>query len=227
MGFKREVNPETFSRGEMLSSDLAGIGVLLASTASDSPNIENTLFAASTEAMDGDLRLLSLLIDWLDIHGERINADRLIQLIKKTREPRVRCFWKAVAQWKRKDTRLRRLLSIYRGPRINLLDSGSDFLIGRHGEDLRFKQTCLRVPLGTLRQRATDILTPLELAITHDTYRQRVVMGPSYRADMWAVLDRVGAITPSELARRTFGSFATAWQVLRDWNLLQRTRSPD
>lgn len=184
MGFKRAIHPENFSQGDQLSSDLAGIGILLAASPSEFPNIENTLLAASLEGMAGDLRVLALLVHWLDVHSDRVNADRLIQLVKKTDVERVRCFWRAVGQWKRKDARLRRCLRLYRGPRMDLLDSGTDFLVARKGEDPRFERTCLCVPVGTLRHRTTDILSPAELARNHDAYRQRVVIGPSYRADM-------------------------------------------
>ena len=53
-----------------------------------------------------------------------------------------------------------------------------------------------------------------------NTYRWRVAMGPNYRADMWAVMEAEPGLTPSELARRTYGSFAAAWQVKKDWKLL-------
>jgi hypothetical protein len=130
-----------------------------------------------------------------------------------------------VGQWKRKNARLKRLLRLYRGPRLDLLESGTRFLVERKGEDPRFARTCLRLPAETLRHRSSDILSPVELARSHDAYRQRIVIGPSYRADMWAMLDGGGEIAASELARRTFGSFATAWQVLRDWTLLRGTKA--
>jgi hypothetical protein len=224
MGFKRTILPEQFPKGEELSGDLAGVGMLVATTPSKSPNIENTVFAASVEGMSGDLRTLSLLVDWLDLHSDRVNADRLIKMIRANNEQRVRCFWKAVAQWKKKDLRLKRLVRLYRGQRLDLLEPGTEFVIKRKGEDARFDGTCLRVPNETLRHRPTDILTPEELAKIHDAYRQRIMIGPSYRADMWAELERTGEISASELARKAFGSFATAWQVLRDWSILHSTK---
>ncbi len=224
MGFKRTILPEELPRGEQLSGDLAGIGMLVATTPSKSPNIENTVFAASIEGINSDLRTLSLLVDWIDLHSDRLNADRLIKMIKENSNERVRCFWKAIAQWKKKDMRLKRLVRFYRGQRLDLLESGTEFLIKRKGEDDRFEGTCLRVPNETLRHRPTDILAPEELAKVHDAYRQRIMIGPSYRADMWAHLERTGAISASELARKAFGSFATAWQVLRDWSILRSTK---
>jgi hypothetical protein len=46
------------------------------------------------------------------------------------------------------------------------------------------------------------------------------MLGPSYRADMGAELEADPALSPAELARRTYGSFATAWQVKHDWQVL-------
>jgi hypothetical protein len=220
MGFKRSILPERLAKGDELTQDLAGIGILVGNTRSEDPNIENTVFAASVEGMGGDLRTLSLLVDWLDVHVDRLNADRLINIAKASDSNRVRCFWKAVAQWKDSDSRLKRLLKIYRGPRLDVLNAGSDYLIKRHGEDERFAKSGIRVPITTLRRRPKDILAPEELARIHHSYKIRIVIGPTYRADMWATLEKSGLLPASQLARKAFGSFATAWQVLHDWSLV-------
>ena len=81
------------------------------------------------------------------------------------------------------------------------------------------------MPAGMLRERKNDVLTPTELARRHGAYRRRNLLGPSYRADMWAELDREPSLSAAELARHTYGSFATAWQVKRDWALLEGTRA--
>ena len=54
-----------------------------------------------------------------------------------------------------------------------------------------------------------------------DRYGARARMGPAYRADMWVLLDGEPGLTPAELARRTYGSFATGWQFKRDCELIQ------
>ncbi len=86
-----------------------------------------------------------------------------------------------------------------------------------HGEDQRFAGSRLRVPANVLRDRPADVLTPAELASRHRAYRWRLVIGPTYRADMWAALEREPTLSAAEVARRTYGSFATAWQVRRDF----------
>ena len=46
------------------------------------------------------------------------------------------------------------------------------------------------------------------------------MMAPNYRADMWAPLDSDATLSAATLARETYGSFATAWHVRRDFLLL-------
>jgi hypothetical protein len=39
----------------------------------------------------------------------------------------------------------------------------------------------------------------------------------TYRADCWAALEAEPSLSAAALARRTYASFATAWQVKRDF----------
>jgi hypothetical protein len=54
------------------------------------------------------------------------------------------------------------------------------------------------------------------------------MMGASYRADCWALLESEPSLSAAELARRTYAAFATAWHVKRDFSIagpLARHRS--
>ena len=125
-----------------------------------------------------------------------------------------------MGRWQRRDRRFARLEKVYEGARIDVLRVGTDFQVRRRGEDLRFEGSALRVPAGVLRDRASDVLDPATLCRRHPAYRCRVMMGPSYRADMWAALEADPTLSAAALARRTYGSFATAWQTRRDYYLL-------
>jgi len=46
------------------------------------------------------------------------------------------------------------------------------------------------------------------------------MIGPAYRADMWAALEDDPTLSAASLARKTYGSFATAWHVRRDFGVL-------
>ena len=161
--------------------------------------------------------MLAVLVTWFGVHAAHVNADRLTRLVALQESKRVRAFWSALARWRAADRRFARLAEVYRGPRVDLLSTGTDFQVVRHGEDSRFAGSKLRAPANVLRDRPADVLQPAELARSHSAYRWRLVIGPTYRADMWAALERQPDLSAAALARATYGSFATAWQVRRDF----------
>ena len=199
---------------------MIGIGMLFGGSPLPSPNIEDTILGASIEGMDrGDLRVLSVLTTWLGVHAPYVNADRLTKIVAGA-TPRVRAYWSGVAAARPSDRRLRRLAAAYDGPRVPLLGVGTEMHLQRRGADARFGAGPVIVPAGTLRDRAADVMTPEELASRHDAYRWRVIIGPTYRADVWAALEADPDAKPAELARRTYASFATAWTVRRDYRVV-------
>lgn len=222
MSFHRNILPGQLIEEAALTSHLIGMGIRLQGRAKKHVNIEDGLYSASVEGMAGDLRVLSLLVDWIDLHYQRIIVDRLFRIVSESSEIRVRAFWAAIAQWKKTDPRFKRFRSLHHGNRLDLLPTGTDFHLSKKGEDARFSGSPLRVPEGVgLRQRASDILSPKELAKHHLPYYFRLLIGATYRADMWAYLTLDPELTPSELARRSYGSFATAWHVKEEWHVIQ------
>ncbi|HEV2962978.1 MAG TPA: hypothetical protein VG649_14205 [Candidatus Angelobacter sp.] len=223
MTFSRALLPTQPAGVAALTADMVGIGMNFAASGSDQPNIENTLLYASVEGMEKhDLRVLSILVTWFGIHAAWVNADRMTKLVDLNSSRRVRALWSALALWQEKDRRFARLAHSYKGPRQDVIETGTEFQIKRFGEDPRFQGSAIRVAATILRDRAADVLSPTDLARIHRRYRWRVVMGPSYRADMWAELEHDKTLSAAELARRTYGSFATAWRVRRDFGLLTK-----
>jgi hypothetical protein len=216
MPYSRARRPPALPTGDELTRCLAGIGIGVAAEAIRDADIETTLVAASIAGMEqDDLRVLALLTSWFDIHSARVNADRLTRLVA-TQSPRVRAFWAALARWKRRDRRLARLAR-HRGRRVDLLATGTDFQIARRGEDPRFEGTCLRVPAGILRDRPGDVIDSAALARHHRPYYWRLIIGPTYRADVWAALERTPTATAYALAAATDASYATAWATRSDF----------
>ena len=226
MPFSRKEAAADLPVGPNLTADMVGIGMLFAAEASDQPNIEDTILAASIEGLENDdLRVLAVLTTWIEVHHPRVNADRLLRSLKTNHAPRALAYWSSIGSWLGKDRRLARLTALYDGPGIDMLRTGTTFQLARRGEDSRFQGTSLRVPAGILRDRRSDVLSPVELARRHRTYRCRIQMGPSFRADMWAALENAPHLSAAQLARRTYGSFATAWNVKQDWELLESAKS--
>jgi hypothetical protein len=228
MPFSRSIAPPVPVESDALTSCMAGIGMNFAATAAREPNIEDTILFASIEGMEKhDLRGLAILATWFGIHAAWVNADRLTKLVAAQSSPRVRALWSALAGWQQKDRRFARLSRLYVGPRVDVTESGTDFQIRRHGEDSRFAESPIRVAANVLRDRPADVQQPLDLARRHRAYRYRIMMGPSYRADMWAALERDPALPAAAMARMAYGSFSTAWHVRRDYDLLSRSLSRD
>jgi hypothetical protein len=221
MAFRRSC-PEPRPAAEVLTARMVGIGMNFAAKPERDADLDSTLVHASQLGMDeGDLRVLSVLTSWLGVHHAHVNADRLVRLATADTSQRVRAYWAATALWLMKDRRFARLNSSYGGPRVDLLFVGTDFQLKRRGEDPRFIGSKLKVPAGTLRDRDDDVLSPVALARQHAGYRNRLLMGPTWRADVWTVIERAPELTVAEVARKASCSFATAWQVVQDFKLLR------
>jgi len=204
---------------------MVGIGMRFAAAPNRHANIEDTLIHASEVGMgEDDLRVLSVLTTWFGVHHARVNADRLVRVLEQHPSRRVRAYWASIAAWQEKDRRLKRLVVGHEGEPVDLLSVGTDFQILRRGEDERFAGTAVRVPAGTLRDRAADVLSAELLIRQHAGYRNRVHMGPSWRSDLWTLLERDPDLRVAELARRAYCSFATAWQVAQDFGLIRRAQ---
>lgn len=221
MAFRRTTSLGPTPAPDTLTARLVGIGMNFAAAAEADADIEGTLLYASALGMDdGDLRVLAVLTTWLGVHHAHVNADRLVRLVGAHPSERVHAYWAAIATWLEKDRRFARLATAYVGAPVDLLPTGTEFQIQRRGEDERFTESKLRVPKATLRDRNDDVLSPEALVRRHAGYRNRVLMGPSFRADVWTTLEHAPDLSIADVARKASCSFATAWQTAQDYRLL-------
>ena len=139
--FRRDAAARELLEGDTLTRAMVGIGMGFAAEAQPDANIEDTILAASEEGIErDDMRVLGVLVDWLDIHATWINADRLCRLVLASGSPRIAAFWSAFAQRHRTDRRFSRLLALVADARCDLLRVGADFQVHRRGEDPRFRR---------------------------------------------------------------------------------------
>ena len=222
--------------GKSLDSDLRAIGFNLnGKKKSIDPNIEASIISASIEAVNNkDNRMGGLLVDWITIHYLRVNVDRLTKFVFSLSDSDykfVKIFWCANAQRLFiKDQRFKRLSELYKGRRVNFADrfikkgqqKVTKMLIEMKGEDERFKRTCIRVPKGYFSERPHQIFPVSVIAKKHLPYRYRVMMGSSYRADLWALLDSDSNISAYALGKKVQCSYRAAYMVKKDYKLLKR-----
>lgn len=226
MAFSRAAPSEATPPPEELTARMVGIGMGFAAKADAGADIESTLLHASALGMEeGDLRVLAVLTTWLGVHHTHVNADRLVRLVGTHPSERVRAYWAAIAMWLKKDRRLARLADAYEGAPLGLLPTGTEFQVQRRGEDERFIASKLRVPKGTLRDRHGDVASPEALVQRHAGYRNRVLMGPSFRADVWTAIQQAPHQSIADIARTASCSFAAAWQTAQDYRLLRAAGS--
>ena len=220
--------------GKQLDSSLRSIGFnVFCHRKSRDSNIEATLISASIETIHNkDTRLGGLLVDWITIHSSRINADKLTKFVGQMDDYKykfIKIFWCANAQrLAAKDQRFKRLSQIYKGKRINLADyltsnkrKPTKLLITLKGEDERFKNTCIQLPKGYFSERPNQILPSSIIAESHLPYRYRLMMGASYRADVWALIKRNSGISAYALAKKAYCSYRTAYITKKDYEMLQ------
>ncbi|MDE0119191.1 MAG: hypothetical protein OXM55_04195 [Bdellovibrionales bacterium] len=231
MGFSNFI----IETGKALDSDLRAIGFnLKGKKKSIDPNIEASLISASIEAVNNkDNRIGGLLVDWITLHYLRVNVDRLTKFVFSLSDSDykfVKVFWCANAQRLFiKDQRFKRLSELYKGKRVNFADrfikrgqqKVTKVLIEIKGEDERFKRTCIRVPEGYFSERPHQIFPVSVIAKNHLPYRYRVMMGSSYRADLWALLDIDPHISAYALGKKAHCSYRAAYMAKKDYGLLK------
>jgi len=188
------------------------------------PPPEQVIVSAVTEAIPRDLRTLSVVTTWLDVHSARVHVAELTRFLEvgvaACRDPE--CFaayWSGVAHWKRGDARWAKVAARFKGANVYLSGLPAELeeaQIARKGEDPRFLGSRLRVPLGLLRDRPADVDDPTTLARRHAWYRERVRQGPSYRADCWAELERLPDLSAAALARHVGCAYPVAHSAIAD-----------
>ncbi|MBF0362410.1 MAG: hypothetical protein HQK49_15440 [Oligoflexia bacterium] len=222
MSFKREKCLKEFLKGEELTQGLLSLGVRIDSKFTNKKLFlpEDVLVSASIEGVEGKYRTLSLVASWCFYHFQKINVTCLINQVSKIENPVVRAFWSAMGTALSKDRRFKKLEKVYSGPRINC-PGAEGFHFKKYGEDQNFINSVLKVPAnGLIRIREKDTVSPSELCKINPFYKWRTIIGPSYRADMWALAENNKNTKASELARKSHGSFATAYAVLQDQRYL-------
>ena len=230
------MNRNTFiiKGGSSLDSDLRAIGFNIhCKKKSIDPNIEASIVSASVEAVNHqDNRIGGLLVDWITVHYLRINVDRLTKFVFNLSDSEykfVKIFWCANAQRLFvKDQRFKRLSGLHKGRRINFADrffknrkqKTTKLLIEIKGEDERFKRTCIRIPKGYFSERPYQIFPVSVVAKNHLPFRYRIMMGPSYRADLWALLESDSNISAYALGKKAHCSYRTAYIAKKDYEFL-------
>jgi hypothetical protein len=223
--YHRRDAPKTIYTGEALTARLLGIGIRFSTEAIRDPNIEDVLISAAHGAvMDGEGRLWTTLLDWWSVHHPCVNADRLVRALKELDLKPLQAFFAGLAQSMEPQGRFHALASIYRGPRLVIFNEEYRYRLARDGEAERFQGTALAVPSSLYQESTRDVFSQKELCAWHANYRWRVMIGPTFRADLWVACERGFSRTAYALAQETYCSLGAARRVLQDYELVRGSR---
>ena len=179
-------------------------------------DIEETLHEASLD-VSHDSRLFSLLCSWVSVHGDYVIIEKLMKLQKKKYSP----WLVAVAicasnlgfhQWKRLIQKQSRVFSLVDPD----LASSS---ISIKGEELQFRNYGFLIPKGTIRIRPLDAATQKRLIQKNPQYRNRLLFGASWRADIITAIE-TGIKTPYKIAKTIGCSYEPAYRIFKEYSLV-------
>lgn len=178
-------------------------------------DIENTLYEATLEVPQ-DSRLFSFLCSWVSVHGDYVIIEKLMKLQKKKTSP----WLVAIAicasnmgfhQWKRLITKQKGPLALVN---IDLAFSS----IKLKGEEPNFRMFGFLLPKGIIRIRASDVQTPEQLVKRNPQYRNRLLFGASWRADIVTAIE-MGMKNPYQIAKTLGCSYEPAHRIFKEYAL--------
>jgi hypothetical protein len=205
---------------------LASIGVGFAVKVPESKrraaDIEESLLDASAAivAGSGD-RIPAPLFSWISVHGERVNVERLRKLMARFDEEQEHLVWIAAFAFFGLSLGQSRWKLLAKAPDgefalVNL--EAARRLVAMKGQVSWAVGTGFLIPNGSVTISPKNVLSPEQLARVCDQYRNRLIFGTCWRADIATAIAR-GASTPSEAARASGSSYEPAHRVMQELRL--------
>jgi hypothetical protein len=189
-------------------------------------DIEETLILASYEAIN-DFRLLSLLVTWVSIHGEYVIVEKLFKKLKEYEKHKgsehtmnllsIQAVISGNSKWKKwiTSTEKKKKYPIKK----ELVESSIEY----HGLNEEFAKYGALIPRKLLRIREDDVFSIEELAKFNTQYRNRLIYGSSWRADIIAAIE-FGFKNPSVIAKRIGCSYEPSHRIFREYSIAQSSK---
>jgi hypothetical protein len=178
-------------------------------------DIEKTLHEATLE-VSSDTRLFSLLCSWVSVRGDYTIIEKLMKLQKKRNSPwlvglAICASNLGFHQWKR--------LIKKQKAELFLVDHGlAVSAIAVKGEESNFRKYGFLMPKGVMRVRASDAQTPKRLVTKNPQYRNRLLFGACWRADIITAI-KMGMKTPYEISKTLGCSYEPAHRIFKEYLL--------
>lgn len=208
-----------------LDQKLAGIGIMISSKPAlmieiAKVDIESTLAEAFVALLDeSNLRLLSPVFTWIEVHGSSVIIEKLIKILSKFAADKQDTSLAAVfakfalqAGHKRWSTVAKKFKLKSATPRLLGPSDMAASLVSLRGEESWANATNYRVAKGLISTNNKWVLSRKALAKLNHQYRNRLIYGPQWRADIITAYEQ-GAKTPTEASRISGASYEPCHRV--------------
>lgn len=184
-------------------------------------DIEETLLDVIVECRD-DFRLLGVAMTWMKLHSRLVIVEKFFKKLsaqnKILADDPLLNFLIATAmvngdmKWKTgyKYSKKRPLFPTDRQSLQALIDV--------KGLDKNFSKWGVRIPNGYLSSKESNVLSSQELAQSNKQYRNRLIYGANWRADIITAIEE-GAATATEITKLIGCSYEPAHRVFRDFRM--------
>jgi len=190
-------------------------------------DIERTLIeAAYAIQKEHDYRLFSILLKWIEIFGEYVIVEKFEKFSKiATREQGLNPILNAIAVWGtiHKQTKWNRLIVKSKANAYIVdkeLTDSSETYPGLQDKWLKYG---VKIPNKMLRNRDTDVLSVPELASQNLQFRNRLLMGSSWRSDI-ITANELGFEKVSEIENVLGCSHEPAHRITKEFRIVLATR---
>lgn len=204
-----------------LDQKLHYIGIQLSSvnkvSHTDWLDIENTLYESTLEVFH-DSRLFALLASWISVHGDYVIIEKLMKLQKKQNSPWLVALAVCAVnlgfhQWKR-------LIKKQKGEFALVDVSLAKSSISIKGAEPNFIESGFFIPAGSIRVRSIDILSREKLVKKNRQYRNRLLYGACWRADIITAIEKE-IKNPYQIAKTLGCSYEPAMRIYKEYKLAQ------
>lgn len=179
-------------------------------------DLENTLIDALYEC-DQDRKMYGLLCSWTQVYGDKIIAEKLIKLYKRTSKTRGESVWFQmflIFLTSNGDRRFKKSLKKY--PKKTYPRDYFKEDIKFKGVDPTYKEYNIIVPLNTFRISRKNIIPPEILIKKNNILRNRYLIGANWRADIISAIES-GINNPYRISKTIGCSYDPAYRVFQEY----------
>jgi hypothetical protein len=205
-----------------LNEKLNHIGIRLAGSFAKPPqgtwvDIEDTLYEATLN-IDHDARLFMLLCSWVKVHGKHVVIEKLLKLQKKQESVWLTAL--AIFATESKHHNWKSLVKKVTGEHALSTVKIAKEAIKFKGADSAFVKRGFLIARDSIRAREKDVAAPEELAKENLQYKNRLLIGSNWRADIITAI-QMGFKNPYQISKAIGCSYPSAFYTFKDYEIIK------